>query len=250
MATVAAALTPTTRRFHVGLGIFVILLCIAGFGPSIADGSHRRGPPTLLVMLHGAATMSFLFFFVSQATLIARRDKALHRRLGFIGGILAALVVIFGISASVVAQRRGFDLSGDLTRGGPNFTPDGIIGPLLLFFMFGVYVAAGIWYRNRPDIHKRLMVFALGPLGQEPVAHLFGYLGGYWPGLERAALPVGLLFVVFFTWVNAIHDKLTEGRVHRLSLWVAVASIVFFNVMFLLVGTSDAWKKFATWMLR
>jgi hypothetical protein len=50
--------------------------------------------------------------------------------------------------------------------------PAAILIPLSGFLNFGVLVAAGFWYRYRPDIHKRLMLFALVPLAGEPIIHL------------------------------------------------------------------------------
>jgi hypothetical protein len=55
------------------------------------------------------------------------------------------------------------------------------LSPLLGFLAFPVLVSAGLWYRHRPDIHKRLMLFAVLGLHGVPLTHLSGYLLGYWP---------------------------------------------------------------------
>src|SRR5215510_13587365 len=148
------------RRFYIGVAVFLILLSVAGFGPSLVDPSKRNGPPTPLVIAHGVTTALFLLLFLTQAFLVASGRKAVHRRLGIAGAILALAVVVLGFITSIVNQRRGFDLSGDLARPGDGqpFTPGDVIFPLLIFFNFGVQVAAALWYRHRPEIHKRLML--------------------------------------------------------------------------------------------
>jgi hypothetical protein len=67
------------------VGIFVILLSFAGFGPSLIDQSRRFGPPTTLLMLHGATALAWLLLYATQALLVARGRVDLHRRLGWAG---------------------------------------------------------------------------------------------------------------------------------------------------------------------
>ena len=41
------------RWFYISAGLFMILVSVAGFGPSIIDQSRRNAPPTPLVIAHG-----------------------------------------------------------------------------------------------------------------------------------------------------------------------------------------------------
>jgi hypothetical protein len=243
---------PAARRFYIGVGVLVILLSIAGFGPALLDASTRRGPPTPLVIAHGAVTIAWVFLFVAQAILIAKGQEATHRRFGVFVAIIAFAVVVLGVIASIVAQRRTYDLGGDLVRsgGGQPFTPDGILGPLVIFFSFGGLVAAALLYRHRPEIHKRLMVFALlMTLGLEPVIHLLAHLTIYWPGLTSAQGILLLPFVLFFLSLNAIHDRLTEKRIHPASVWGAIVNFVWFNGMFYGFGRLPVWLRFSEWLI-
>lgn len=47
----------------------------------------------------------------------------------------------------------------------------------------------------------------------------------------------------------AFHDFTTRGRVHRATLWGALV-IVASQPLRLIVGATDAWLAFATWMTR
>jgi hypothetical protein len=246
------------RVFYVGAGLFVILLAIVGFGPSIIDPSRRNAALTPLVIAHGIVAGAWLILFVTQATLVLKRHVAIHRRLGLFGPVLAVVVMALGCMMLVEGGRRGYELSGDLGRAfNPPASPPlsasesaaGLLPPLTGFFSFGVLVAAGLWYRHRPDVHKRLMLLALVPLAGEPFVHLVGHLAGHWPVLQGSILffvPVQLLL----WFASAIHDKVSTGRIHPVSLWVPIVGLVWSNALNALVLPSTAWREIAEWLVR
>ena len=103
-------------RFYVGAAVFVILLNVAGFAPSLIDQSRRVAPPTWLVTAHGALAGAWLLFFLIQATLVATRRTAIHRRLGVAGPFIAFAMIAVGSMTVIDLARRGYDLSGDIAR--------------------------------------------------------------------------------------------------------------------------------------
>ena len=105
------------RWFFIVVGLLMIFLNFVAFGPSIVDPSGRRIPLpfTPLVAAHVAVSTAFLFVFLAQATLVATGRTDVHRRLGIIGALLAAALIVLGYFALVGEARRGFDLSGDLS---------------------------------------------------------------------------------------------------------------------------------------
>jgi len=105
---------------------------------------------------------------------------------------------------------------------------------------------AGWWYRRRPEIHKRLMLVALLSLTPVPLAHLAGYVIGRWPDLFGAAR-VAPFAAIFLLFAGAVHDKVTRGRIHPISVWVPLALIA---VMLLAsaVALSAPWRQFSAWL--
>jgi hypothetical protein len=258
-AEVPARQVRTGQRFYVGFGIFVILLSFAGFAPSLIDQSRRFGPPTTLLLLHGATAFAWLLLYVTQALLVARGRVALHRRVGWAGPLIAALLVLFGYYTTIDGAFRVSDLSGDATRlafepGSPPLTEAeniaGAWGPLGVLINFSLLVAAGIWFRHRAELHKRLMVFALMPLLFESLLHLSGTLVGRVP-VSRGALLIGwLVVVVAVHFIPAVHDKLTRGRIHPASIWIPLLSIVGFVVLNAAVAPSALGIKVGSWLLK
>lgn len=226
----------TGQGFYVGFGVFVVLLSFAGFAPSLIDHSRRYAPPMTLHLLHGATALAWLLLYVTQALLVARGRVDLHRRLGWAAPVMAALLVLFAYYTISEGAFRASDLSGDIYRiliepGTPPLSDAenvaGFWGSFGELVTFSLLVTAGLVFRHRAALHKRLMVFALMPLGPESLLHLTGTLVGRVP-LSRATLLVGMLVIdVAVLFIPAVHEKLTRGRVHRASICIPLLIIVW-----------------------
>ena len=258
----AAAPAPRARTghtFYTGFGIFVILLSVAGFAPSLIDHSRRFAPPATLHLAHGATALAWLLLYVTQALLVARGRVDLHRRLGWAAPLIAGLLVLFGYYTISEGAFRFSDLSGDIYRvliepGSPTLTDAefiaGFWGSMGELITFSLLVAAGIVFRHRAELHKRLMVFALMPLVPEAVLHLTGTLVGRVP-LSRTALGIGMLAIdvaVFF--IPAVHEKLTRGRTHRASIWIPLLIIGWYVVLNAVLARSELAFKVGSWLLK
>lgn len=232
-----------TLRFHPSMGIAATVVTIAGFTPGLFS-TTRLGPVTPLVALHAALAFAWLLLFVVQATLAGRGTRDLHRRLGVGTLALAAALVVTGYLTSIAAARRGFDLSGDLRTAADPL--GSLVFPLGDLVSFTALVTLGALWRRRPDRHKRVMLLAtVGSLMAAPLAHLIGQF----PALH-AFPPIILLPLCAFYFASAVHDRLTEGRIHPVSLWGAIALLVWAQGRAALVGPSDAWHRFAAWLIR
>ena len=244
------------RWFYIGAALFVMLVSLVGFAPSIVDQSRRNAPLTSIVIGHGAAAASWLVLFLAQSLLVATGRTSVHRRVGRIGPVLAAVMVGLGVLMLVEDAHRGYDLSGDLARGltplgSPQLSVEesapGLVFPLSGFVSFGILVAAGWLCRRRPETHKRLMLFALFPLVGEPVIHLIGHLAAHWPALQGTAGIIAPVASLVLLSVSAIHDKMSQGRIHPVSLWVPVLLLVWVNAVPAIVFPSTLWHNFAVW---
>ena len=239
------------RQFYISVALFMIAFNAVAFGPPIVNPSIRKVPLplTALVIAHAAVSASWLFLFLAQAVLVATGRTDIHRRVGVAGVVLTALFLVLGWFTTLEEARRGFDLSGAISRlpGPPELDPvPGSVGVLFFFLTFGVLAAAAFWYRRRPAVHKRLMLLALlGGLTPTPLTHLVGN----WSTLQPWAnvfFPVS--FAVFLA-IGPIYDRISEGRIHPVSLWGGVA-VFAWNVAFsVAIIPSAAWRQFAHWVI-
>jgi hypothetical protein len=87
--------------------VLVIILHVAGFGPSLLDQSMRNGQPSLLVITYGVVAGAWLLLFLAQATLVATRRTSIHRRLGAIAPVLTVVMVVLIFQTTIELVRRG-----------------------------------------------------------------------------------------------------------------------------------------------
>jgi len=149
------------------------------------DSWLRRSAPTVLrgafVCLLSVVFFAWLLLFLIQSRLIATRHVAWHRRLGLASVAILAWMIPLAYTATIAMVRRGYDLSGDLRI--DRDPPHAIVFQLCNLLIFSALAIAALAYRRRPEIHKRLMLFANIELMPAPLAHLIGHT----PWLASAA---------------------------------------------------------------
>ena len=108
---------------------------------------------------------------------------------------------------------------------------------------FVTLFGAGLLYRRRPEIHKRLMLLAtVGMMTPASVAH---FVGHNLPGMP--AMVPALLAVLFLA--PAMCDRIRFGRFHRITLWGGILLFVWGNVRAVIIGPSAGWKRLAAWLI-
>ena len=209
------------RWFFVGMALVFIATSIAGFLPAIVQPATRRAPLTLLAGAHGIVLFAWLLLYLAQSLLVANGRVDLHRRLGLTSIVLLAVMIPLGFATTSAMVRRGFDLSGDQhidPHPDGQTTTDGSTSSVFNLFAllgFTILAASAICYRRRPDVHKRLMVFANVPLMTASIAHLLGHIPSSW-------IPVGgdnafaILYIPFLLAPIAF-DYFTEKRIRFLT---------------------------------
>src|SRR4051812_37409373 len=82
---------------------------LMGFVPEIVSkiDKHAFTFP-LIVHIHAAAFVGWLVLLTAQITLVRTDNRALHRKLGYVGAGLAAAMVILGLAASYVVDHAQF----------------------------------------------------------------------------------------------------------------------------------------------
>lgn len=229
MATVAPAFSPSAwvadeRRF------FLILACVMGainvgaFSTHWFMGRSTFGAPPL-VHAHALVFFGWVALFVMQSVLAARGSARLHRRLGWLAAGWAAVMVVLGITITIVSVRAD--------RVPFFFTP----AYFLMMNPLSVLVFAGTtWWairlRRRNEWHRRLMIVGMatimGPsLGRLiPLPLLIPYAG--W------AVFAGMML---FPVAGAIHDRRRRGAVHP-AWWYGLALMLAMQVSIETLGAS------------
>lgn len=232
------------RWFFTGMALAMLAVAVAGFLPSIVQTAGRRAPLPPLVAAHGILSFAWLTIFLVQSRLVATGYVALHQRVGIAAGFALALMIPVGFATTVAMVRRGFDLSGDLRIDhDPLYESIFPFGDLL---MFTVLATAAIAYRRRPEIHKRLMLFANISLMGAPLAHFIGHT----PRL--AVLPGAIIMVPISMFLVAAvaRDYWLTRKVRPLTLGLAITMFLSGPLRATLIGPSATWHRIAAWLIR
>jgi hypothetical protein len=135
------------RIFFSFAGLWFLVLTFVGFSPTFYLRALPEPLPTHL-LVHGVVNSAWVVLFLVQALLISTHHPRWHIALGGASVFLLILIIPVGFHVVLVkvaaglktADEAGFNLTG-LT-------------------LACAFAGAGLVNRNRPFLHKRLMLFA------------------------------------------------------------------------------------------
>jgi hypothetical protein len=230
---------PADRRFYATMSVVAAAVIVTGFattyGPKVLSGT---APVPAVIHLHAALFSCWLVLFIAQTLLVVRGHVQAHMRLGTAGMLLAGLMLATGLAAAVHSARAGH-------RGIPGVefpTPEGfLLLNVASICCFTALVAAGWWWRARPQAHQRLMLAAtMAGLMPPGISRLPGVAG------HDAAI-AGL--AIAFLLVGPAWDLATRRRVHPAWSALLLAILIVPPVVLRLSGT-EAWRAVAASMMR
>ncbi|HVE38815.1 MAG TPA: hypothetical protein VNM14_02935 [Planctomycetota bacterium] len=215
------------RRFHTGMAMALLLTAVIGFGPTYFFKPVHPSPPlSPLLHVHGMVFTAWLVLLIVQSGLVRAERVDLHRRLGLLGALLAAGVVVLGFSVAIYAARRGTSADG--------MTPLGfMIFPFGQILLFGGFVGVGLWKRRQPELHRRLILVGTICMMTPAISRMVD---------KRSVL--AMFLTVGFVIIAMIHDWLTRRRVHPVYI-VGGLILLLSGPLRAVIGKSAAWQSFA-----
>jgi len=181
-----------------------------GFGMTylfpLTTGTFPPAPP--IVHLHGLLFFSWMIILVVQAGLVGAGNVRLHRSLGTYGIAHATAIIYTGILLQLIASGGGY-------RAGNPTGSDGLFLGLCAFFGFILMFTLAMRNTRRPEIHKRMMLFAMLPV-LPPGVNRFWYVS---LGLDDF-FPTPFLYGTLWSMAIAIlvHEWRSTGSISRYSM--------------------------------
>jgi hypothetical protein len=210
------------------------LFVFTGFGMTywipLATGRFTPAPP--VVHLHGWVFSAWMILLVVQAVLVNRGSLALHRSLGTFGIALATAMLFMGGVITLLGLSRG------VHNPGPDFF-DAMYLSFMAILGFGLLFTLAIRNVRRPEVHKRLVLFAVLPL-LPPGVNRF-YMVPF--GLDT--IPVLPLYLTLGAMAAAIllHEWRRLGRVGGYSM-IGAGFLLLQLMLHAPVAGSDAFAEF------
>lgn len=204
------------------------------FRPVLTDAYPRISP---MLHLHGWSFFLWFLLLPAQALLIGTGRRRAHIVLGRASVALAAVMVFTGVLVASVRIDQGLSAANpdELTAFWKDF------GQLIMFNMLvfvGFYCTA-IAKRNRPAVHKRMVVLAsAGVLPAAIFRIIVGVFGFYWLATPGWVMPAAFYLPAAFIMVGMAHDRLVHGSVHQAYLVGLPVLLAVHGLGLLIVGTA------------
>jgi hypothetical protein len=226
--------TTKSSRVYVPAALLIVVLAFVGFWPTyfgpLFTGQLNAIP---LIHLHAAVYVTWLALFIAQAAFAATGRLPLHVRLG-------PWIMAFGVLVVAMGLVLAFDRFGaQVAAGHLAVAQRKLFGPVRDMLFFTPFLAAGWFWRRKPQIHKRLMIVATTILLVAAVGRM-SFLGR--PVPETLFMLVWPLPV----YIAMIHDYVTKKLVHPVYVLGVIAMLVMRLCLPLRKG--PAWLEFSSWL--
>jgi hypothetical protein len=186
-------------------------------------GTFPPAPP--IVHLHAVVFISWMLLLLVQTGLVSAGNVKLHRTLGTWGIAQGTATILLGLEMQLIASGRGY------FAGRPAGT-DGLYLGLLAFLGFALMFTLAIRNRNRPEVHRRMILFAMLPVIPPGVNRFWAEALGL-----SDPVPTFWLYLTLWSMAAAIlaHEWRATHRIDRYSLlgagWIFVEGAVHETVV-------------------
>jgi len=214
------------KYFYFAMSLLIAAIVVAGFSRTVNQNLfHPAVPRPFLLWIHAAAFTLWLVFFILQSALVRVRKVKLHRLLGWFGAGLAAVMVPLGFTIAIIMGR--FDKHIMHIADANTF----LSVPFGDMLIFTVFVGLAIYWRRKPEFHRRLLF--IGTCGLLDAAFgRFDYLFNH---------------SLFFLGVDAVillgvaRDLLVNRRIHIVYRVALPSLVVVQALMVYLWRGAPAW---------
>jgi hypothetical protein len=214
------------RYFYFAMSLLVTAIVVSGFKRTINDNLfHPALPRPFMLWIHGSVFASWVIFFILQSALVRVHKVSWHRSIGWFGAGLATVMVPLGFTTAIIMGR--FDAMQLHYKDAYAF----LSIPFYDMIAFGVCIGFAIYWRTKPDVHRRLILIASCGLMEAPFGR-FDYLFNnslFFPCLD--------LLILF----GVTRDLLVDRRVHKVYLYALPLLIVGQSLAVYLWRSDPSW---------
>jgi len=192
------------RYFYFAMSLLMAAIVVDGFKRTVNDNLfHPAVPRPFILWIHASAFAGWVIFFIGQSTLVRIHKVSWHRSIGWFGAGLATVMVPLGIATAIIMAR--FDTVQLHQSGADAF----LSIPFYDMIAFGVSIALAIYWRTKPELHRRLIFIATCGL-MDAAFGRFDYLFDhnlFFPCLDLLIL------------LGVARDLLVDRRAHKVYLY-------------------------------
>jgi hypothetical protein len=215
-----------SRYFYFSMALAMAGLVVWGFSRTVeANLFHAKPQRPLLLWMHGTAFATWMVFFILQSALVRVRKVSVHRFLGWFGAALATVMVVLGFTVSIVMTR--FDMSVLHQTDVASF----LSIPFEDMIVFGTCIALAIYWRTRPEYHRRLIFIASCVLMDAAIGRF-----DFWYNHSIFYAGLDLLIVL-----GMMRDWIVDGRAHKVYLYALPPMILLQSLAVYMWRVNPVW---------
>jgi len=219
------------RYFYFCMSLVMAGLVVWGFSRTVETNLFHANPPRpLLLWMHATAFATWVIFFIVQSALVRVQKVSVHRLLGWFGAGLATVMVVLGCTVAIVMTR--FDTLVLHQKGVEAF----LSIPFCDMIVFGTCIGLAIYWRKRPEYHRRLVFVATCQLMDAAIGRF-----DFWFNHNIFYLGLDLLIVL-----GMMRDWVVDGRVHKVYLYALPPMIVLQNLTIYMWRANPLWWQTVT----
>jgi hypothetical protein len=144
------------RYFYFLMSLLIALITAYGFGRTIGDKLiHPLVPRPFVLYVHAALFSAWVAFFIVQSALVRTGNVGWHRITGWFGAAVGASVVVVGIWTAIAMAR--FNIEHFHAR----YADLALLVSFYDISAFAIPFALAIYWRRRPELHRRLMLISM-----------------------------------------------------------------------------------------
>jgi hypothetical protein len=237
------------RFFYTGAAALLLVLMFLGFQQFYLHGkafpNRPLAPPIRnLIISHGVVMSAWLVLLLTQTLLIANGKYKVHMMLGRVGAVLAACILILGLRMGIEVTR----ITPPEVRLWNMPYKQFMAVPIISVMIFAGFVAVGVWYRRRPEVHRPMMLLATMaaiPAALDRIDWMSSlYRQTVWGtifGPFFSALVIGAVFLVVKWALTRSFDRYFA---------MGWAGLVVASAGIMRLATTQAWDSIAGFLLR
>jgi hypothetical protein len=222
------------RFYYFILAVIIAAVVVKGFGPTLNERLlHPLTPVPFILYFHAAVFTSWVILFMLQTALIGTRRVKLHRKVGVLGFVLGVTLAITGVATVIVMARFR-------TQPHPFGTPSLAIA-LNDMAEYSIFFGLAIYWRKKPEFHRRLMFIATCTLTSAAFVRLMP------PDSPVEWMYVGVDVLIL---LGLGRDWIVNKRVHPAYLYGLPAALLGQSLaLYLYLSRSPAWLVIAHWLI-